>query len=99
MFSVSWFSETSVLAKFRADELGLTSYLYYGSIIKDSRDFCRKHAGKVYTEEQIREIWANDTGQGRDQGSPFIVRGGYNCRHSWQPIDPSWVDEEGNSTL
>ena len=87
------------LAKFRADELGLTSYLYYGSIIKDSRDFCRKHAGKVYTEEQIRQIWANDTGQGRDQGSPFIVRGGYNCRHSWQPIDPSWVDEEGNSTL
>jgi len=87
------------LAKFRADELGLTSYLYYGSIIKDSRDFCKKHAGKVYTEEQIRQIWANDTGQGRDQGSPFIVRGGYNCRHSWQPIDPSWVDEEGNSTL
>ena len=87
------------LAKFRADELGLTSYLYYGSIIKDSRDFCRKHAGKVYTEEQIREIWANDSGQGRDLGSPFIVRGGYNCRHSWQPIDPSWVDEEGNSTL
>ena len=87
------------LAKFRADELGLTSYLYYGSIIKDSRDFCRKHAGKVYTEEQIREIWANDSGQGRDLGSPFIVRGGYNCRHSWQPIDPSWVDEEGNSTI
>lgn len=87
------------LAKYRADELGLTSYLYYGSIIKDSRDFCRKHAGKVYTEEQITEIWANDTGQGRDQGSPFIVRGGYNCRHSWQPVDPSWVDSEGNSTL
>ena len=87
------------LAKFRADELGLTSYLYYGSIIKDSRDFCRKHAGKVYTEEQIRQIWINDPEQGRDQGTPFVVRGGYNCRHSWQPIDPSWVDEEGNSTL
>ena len=87
------------LAKFRADELGLNSYLYYGSIIKDSRDFCRKHTGKVYTEEQINQIWANDTAQGRDQGSPFIVRGGYNCRHSWQPIDPSWVDDEGNSTI
>ena len=87
------------LAKYRADALGLNSYLYYGSIIKDSRDFCRLHAGKVYTEEQINQIWANDTGQGRDQGSPFIVRGGYNCRHSWQPIDPSWVDEEGNSTI
>ena len=87
------------LAKFRADELGLNSYLYYGSIIKDSRDFCRKHTGKVYTEEQINQIWANDTLQGRDQGSPFIVRGGYNCRHSWQPVDPSWVDDEGNSTI
>jgi hypothetical protein len=87
------------IAKYRADELGLTSYLYYGSLIKDSRDFCIKHAGKVYTEEQIAEIWANDTAQGRDQGSPFIVRGGYNCRHSWQPVDPSWVDEEGNSTI
>ena len=87
------------LAKYRADALGLNSYLYYGSIIKDSRDFCRLHAGKVYTEEQINQIWSNDTGQGRDQGSPFIVRGGYNCRHSWQPIDPSWVDEKGNSTI
>lgn len=87
------------LAKFRADELGLNSYLYYGSIIKDSRDFCRKHTGKVYTEEEINQIWANDTAQGRDQGSPFIVRGGYNCRHSWQPVDPSWVDDEGNSTI
>jgi hypothetical protein len=86
-------------AKYRADELGLTSYLYYGSIIKDSRDFCRKHAGKVYTEQQIIDIWNNDTGQGRDQGSPFIVRGGYNCRHSWQPVDPDWVDADGNSTL
>jgi hypothetical protein len=87
------------LAKFRADQLGLGSYLYYGSIIKDSRDFCRTHTGKVYTEEQINQIWANDTAQGRDQGSPFIVRGGYNCRHSWQPVDPSWVDDEGNSTI
>jgi hypothetical protein len=87
------------LAKYRADALGLGSFLYYGSIIKDSRNFCRLHAGKVYTEEEINQIWASDTGQGRDQGSPFIVRGGYNCRHSWQPVDPSWVDEEGNSTI
>jgi len=86
-------------AKYRADEVGLTSYLYYGSLMKDSRDFCIKHAGKVYNEEEINQIWANDTGQGRDQGSPFIVRGGYNCRHSWQPVDPSWIDEKGKSTI
>jgi hypothetical protein len=86
-------------AKYRADEVGLTSYLYYGSLIKDSRDFCRIHAGKVYNEEQISQIWSNDSAQGRDQGSPFIVRGGYNCRHSWQPVDPSWIDENGESTI
>ena len=86
-------------AKYRADEAGLTSFLYYGSLIKDSRKFCRLHAGKVYTTEEINQIWANDTDQGRDQGSPFIVRGGYNCRHSWQPVDPSWIDENGNSTI
>ena len=86
-------------AKYRADEAGLTSFLYYGSLIKDSRDFCRKHAGKVYTTDEINQIWANDSAQGRDQGSPFIVRGGYNCRHSWQPVDPSWIDESGNSTI
>jgi len=86
-------------AKYRADEAGLTSFLYYGSLIKDSRNFCRLHAGKVYTTEEINQIWANDSDQGRDQGSPFIVRGGYNCRHSWQPVDPSWIDENGNSTI
>lgn len=87
------------LAKFRASELGYNTYLYYGSLIKDSRPFCRKHAGKFYTEEQINKIWADDPEQGRDQGTPFIVRGGYNCRHSWQPIDPSWVDEDGNTVI
>ena len=86
-------------AKYRADEAGLTSFLYYGSLMKDSRDFCRLHAGKVYTTDEINQIWANDSAQGRDQGSPFIVRGGYNCRHSWQPVDPSWIDESGNSTI
>jgi hypothetical protein len=86
-------------AKYRADEAGLTSFLYYGSLMKDSRDFCIQHANKVYTEEEITQIWANDPAQGRDQGSPFVVRGGYNCRHSWQPVDPTWIDENGNSTI
>lgn len=86
-------------AKYRADEAGLTSFLYYGSLMKDSRDFCIKHANKVYTEDEINQIWADNPAQGRDQGSPFIVRGGYNCRHSWQPIDPSWIDSNGNSTI
>jgi hypothetical protein len=83
-------------AKFRADELGLTSYVYYGSIIRDSRDFCVEHANKVFTEEEARELWQNDW-QGKSGSDPFIDRGGYNCRHHWQPVDTDWgtVKEDG----
>ena len=42
-------------AKFRADELGLTSYVYFGSVIRDSRDFCVEHANKIFTEEEARQ--------------------------------------------
>ncbi len=83
-------------AKFRADELGLTSYVYYGSIIRDSRDFCVEHANKVFTEEEARELWQNEW-QGKSGSDPFIDRGGYNCRHHWQPVDTDWgiVKEDG----
>jgi hypothetical protein len=83
-------------AKFRADELGLTSYVYYGSIIRDSRDFCVEHANKVFTEEEARQLWQNDW-QGKSGSDPFIDRGGYNCRHHWQPVDTDWgtIKEDG----
>ncbi len=42
-------------AKFRADEVGLTSYIYYGTIIRDSRDFCVEHVNKIFTEEEAIE--------------------------------------------
>lgn len=65
-------------------ETGATEWKYYGSVIRDSREFCAKHAGKVYTEDQIREIWSGSWA-GKAPGDPFIVRGGYNCRHHWRP--------------
>lgn len=65
-------------------EVGADKWKYYGSTVQDSREFCRKHAGKVYTEAQIQEIWAGDWA-GKAAGNPFIVRGGYNCRHHWRP--------------
>jgi len=84
-------------AKFRADQLGLTSYVYYGSIIRDSRDFCVENANKIFTEDEIRQKWADETWQGKAQGDPFVVRGGYNCRHHFQPVNPDWgiVNEDG----
>lgn len=76
-------------AKYRADELGLTSFVYYGSIIRDSRDFCVEHANQVFTEEEARALWQQDW-QGKSGSDPFLDRGGYNCRHHWQPISTDW---------
>ena len=84
-------------AKFRADQLGLTSYVYYGSLVRDSREFCKENANKIFTEDEIRQKWADETWQGKAQGDPFVVRGGYNCRHHFQPVNPDWgiVNEDG----
>ena len=86
-------------AKYRADEVGLTSFIYYGSLVRDSRDFCRRNVNRVFTEEEIREIWSSQTWKGKAQGDPFVVRGGYNCRHHWQPVDSDWLDSDGNYKL
>ena len=85
-------------AKFRADELGLTSYIYYGSIIRDSRDFCVEHADRVFTEEEARALWQNDW-QGKSGSDPFLDRGGYNCRHHWQPVDTDWGTIKDDGTF
>jgi hypothetical protein len=85
-------------AKFRADELGLTSYVYYGSIIRDSRDFCVEHANRVFTEEEARALWQNDW-QGKSGSDPFLDRGGYNCRHHWQPVDTDWGTIKDDGTF
>lgn len=66
-------------------ETGADKWKYYGSVIRDSRPFCKLHAGNVYTEEKIREIWQGDWA-GKAPGDPFIVRGGYNCRHHFRPF-------------
>ena len=67
-------------------EIGATKWKYYGSVIRDSREFCQEHAGQIMTEEYIRDTWANRDWQGKAEGDPFIVRGGYNCRHHFRPV-------------
>lgn len=67
-------------------ELGVEQWKYYGSVIRDSRDWCKRHAGKSYTEDEIREMWSTNEWTGKASGDPFIVRGGYNCRHHWRPV-------------
>ena len=73
------------ITKATANEAGITKFKYYGDVIRDTREFCRKHVGKTFTEEEIDKLWQGSWA-GKAPGDPFIVRGGYNCRHHWLPI-------------
>lgn len=68
-----------------ANEVGVERFRYRGNVIRDTREFCEKHINKEYTREEIDRIWSGSWA-GKSPGDPFIVRGGYNCRHRWIPI-------------
>ena len=69
-----------------AREVGADRWKYYGSVVNDTRQWCEDRAGLEFTEDEIREQWANNDWPGKAPGDPFIVRGGYNCRHHWRPV-------------
>lgn len=81
--SIQQFSAQATIAT--ANDAGVDEFEYYGNTINDTRDHCRKHVGKTYTREEIYDLWDADW-KGKQSGDPFIVRGGYNCRHHWLPI-------------
>ena len=88
--SLNQYSATLTLTT--ANEQDIDTFEYYGDVIRDSREFCKKHVGKEYTTEEIKNIWEGSWA-GKAAGDPFIVRGGYNCRHQWLPI----VEPKGNT--
>ena len=74
----------------KAKESGLNQFQYVGTLVRDSRQFCRGMVNRTLTENEIREKWRNESWSGKSTGDPFIVRGGYRCRHTWIPTDPNW---------
>lgn len=74
----------------KAKEADLTHYRYTGTLVRDSRPFCKSMLNRVLTEQEIRDIWNTQSWVGKSTGDPFIVRGGYRCRHTWIPTDPEW---------
>ena len=79
--------------KAKASSAGLTHFRYAGTAITTTRDFCQRHIGQVYSEEEIRSIWSGSW-TGKSSGDPFVVRGGYRCRHTWNPVNPDWLEAE-----
>ena len=74
----------------KAKDSGLNHFQYVGTLVRDSRQFCRRMVNRTLTENEIRDIWKNEGWAGKSTGDPFIVRGGYRCRHTWIPTNPDW---------
>lgn len=70
----------------RAKLAGIDNFVYVGVNSPKSRSFCQFHKNKVYTADQINKIWRTATWGGKAPGNPFVVRGGYNCRHWFLPV-------------
>jgi len=71
-------------------DLNLTHYFYAGTLIKDSRPFCKARAGRYFTKSEV-ENWANlGDWSGRKSGTTkttiFSYRGGWACRHQLHAI-------------
>lgn len=80
-----------------ADELELQHFIYQGSVIPNTRAFCRKKAGKVFTRAEALK-WKSDPDlidkKTAATYNPFLERGRYNCRH-WL----NWISKDVAETL
>lgn len=73
-----------------AADLNLQFYFYAGTLIADSRQFCRARAGRYFKKSEV-ENWANLVNwDGRKAGTTkttiFSYCGGWGCRHQLHPI-------------
>jgi hypothetical protein len=73
-----------------AADLNLQFYFYAGTLIKDSRQFCRARAGRYFKKSEV-ENWANlKDWDGKKSGTTkttiFAYCGGWGCRHQLHPV-------------
>lgn len=71
----------------KARRNNIKRFRYSGGIINTSRGWCQEHEEQVYTEDEIYALWDSSSWAGKEPGDPFVVRGGYNCRHFWVPLE------------
>ncbi len=78
--------------------LDLKWFLYIGTVIKKSRQFCIDKAGKVFAVVEADTEWPKDKNLiGKSSGIPYtprIDRGRWNCRHRIR-----YITEETATTL
>ena len=72
---------------------GAEKFKYRGSDDSKTRTFCRKHVNKVYTIDEINEIWQGEW-TGKSSSNAFATAGGYNCRHRFRPVFDDVVEDQ-----
>lgn len=72
---------------------GAEKFKYRGSDDSKTRSFCRKHVDKVYTIDEINEIWQGEWA-GKSSSNAFATAGGYNCRHRFRPVFDDELEEQ-----
>jgi hypothetical protein len=81
-----------------AKKMGMSKFLYAGTIIPTSRNFCIARAGLVFTVDQTKDWFcdpdlpSNYKGGCTDNYQPLIELGQYNCRHSVAWINDKMAD-------
>jgi len=85
LFATKLFELDSLMLKILANDLGTTKWRYEGPTDSKNRAWCAQHVGQILDAKQI-EAWRLSEWTGKKPGDPFIVRGGYNCRHHWIPV-------------
>lgn len=63
-------------------EAGAERFVYIGPDDEVTRDHCDKYVNRTLTLDEIRKAWEGSW-KGKREGSPFVVAGGFNCRHHW----------------
>ena len=102
-FAYDTFNNTdAAINQHYAESLGLTWFVYSGSIIDTSRQFCIKRAGKTFNVEETEKWKCDPTLIGKPKGvkcdpkyNALIERGRYNCRHSIRYISEELACNNG----
>lgn len=81
-----------------AEDLGAEWFLYAGTEIQTTREFCQERVGKYFRRAEI-ESWANLDWAGKMQDTTnsttiFQNLGGWNCRHVLVPVSAAIVPDE-----
>ncbi len=77
----------NALNRAEAQRADINNFLYYGNVQNNTRPFCRRRVGKIFSRQQI-ESWTHHW-DGKS-GPAMTHRGGYNCRHTLVPVRKEW---------